>query len=274
MRALYTIISIVIALATFNSCDVIDVNPYETGPGTPDTPITTDDTAKKTLLIEFTAHKCTYCPDAHRKIKELETTFGNKIVVVAVHSGFQAKPGDDYPADYRTPFGDHLTQIINPIGYPKGLVGTLLKEKVSALTKWPEQVATDIVKPSNLAINIENKIVENRIEADITVKNVRPDINLNNLKLYVLLVEDSIVSPQLDHGNKIENYVHSHVLRHGFTSHLGKEIILNKDRELPQYSEKFTVEANAQWRLNKLTIVAFVSDELSNIIQANQKHIK
>ena len=73
----------------FGSCDVID------GPVNEDFVIDTSGGSsfdKAVLLIDFTGHKCGNCPTAGETAKMIESSFGDKVIVVASHVGTLAFP--------------------------------------------------------------------------------------------------------------------------------------------------------------------------------------
>ncbi|MDD2562997.1 MAG: Omp28-related outer membrane protein [Salinivirgaceae bacterium] len=271
MKTNTILLTILIALLGigFNACDKIEGNPYET---IQDTGTTIDgDTVKRVLLIEFTGHRCTNCPQAHQQLQILSETYGERIIPIAIHSGYYSDTTTTYPTNYTTPFGDNLTTLLNIDLYPRGVVGSLNKDAQKPLAEWAEAVAIEKDIPTTMAINIESSIENNTVISKATITNTKPEIALNDLKLYAVLVEDSVVSAQLNNGQLITDYVHNHVVRHGFTSHLGEPFVLNSESK---FIYNFPVAIHSSWRAKKLSVVVFVTSEENKIIQAAYKHIE
>ncbi len=269
MRTIYLILAVIFATFVLYSCDIIEGNPYETV----DTDNPDDPAAKRVLLIEFTGFRCVNCPAAHAQINILKEAYGNKLLPVAIHAGTLARPTPSLPYDYRTTFGTALHDHILPNSYPIGLVSSLLSSNQSSETNWAGQVEELLNVSTSLLIEIENSIVSSDIKTNIKIKNTKPEIALNDLRVFTLLVEDSVVGAQLfPGGDTVHNYVHNHMLRHGFTtSHLGNNFVFNDQNE---FDTTYSVSIDGEWRVNKLSVVVFVTNIDDEVLQTNYKNIE
>jgi hypothetical protein len=99
MRTLKLIGLLSFATLVLGSCDEIDP-PYMDGVQTPpidttECPIPTfpADThhVKVVLLEDYTGHKCVNCPTAAEIAHNLQITYGEKIILMAIHAGFFAE---------------------------------------------------------------------------------------------------------------------------------------------------------------------------------------
>src|SRR3954466_14723253 len=94
------------AVIFFNSCDKID-GPYSE-------PVTIDTSSgtavRKVLIEEYTGHTCIGCPSAHAEGERLQSLNGNRVIIMAIHSGPFAKPSPhvdhSYEYDFRTQEGN------------------------------------------------------------------------------------------------------------------------------------------------------------------------
>src|ERR1700752_3840934 len=86
-KYIYTVL-IFLTVILIQSCDYI-ANPYEKIVVN-----TTDSTVheRRVLVEDYTGHKCTACPQAAIVANQLKQTYGEKVVVIAVHAGFFATP--------------------------------------------------------------------------------------------------------------------------------------------------------------------------------------
>jgi thiol-disulfide isomerase/thioredoxin len=273
MRTTCIFIALAMVAAIFTSCDKIEGNPYETVTN-PDNPLD-GDTVKKVVLIDFTGHNCPNCPSGHAEIDILSSAYGTRFIPIGVHAGSFARPlnstNPPMPADYRTPFGTALNGLLSVTTYPIGVLGTLDGTKKSTFGQWAEQVVVELAKPTTFSIELQCSISEGKITARSKIKNTDESVTYSNLRFYSLILEDSIVSPQKQPNNTIiADYVHKHVLRHGFTSHLGHDFELNANLE---FSKTDTVSVNNIWRQNKLSLVVFIVNENNDILQAAYKHV-
>ncbi len=271
MKTLHLILATFFIVTMLNSCDIVDGNPYEIRDiEDPENPIA-DDTIKRVLLIEFTGQKCTNCPNAHAQIDILKENFGTRFVPVAIHAGSYAKPSTQFPNDFRTAFGNSFHDYIRPEGYPIGLVSSLSPTNQCSHTTWAEKIEESIKTPSHISIAIKDSVGDNEVWVNIKIKNVKPEIVSNDLKIYALLVEDSVVGKQQTPTGIDENYVHNHMLRFGLTDYLGDGIAFDNQNE----SEKnYKALINNNWRLNKLSIVVFIANSEETVLQTNYKNIE
>ena len=75
------------------------------------------------LLEEFTGHLCVNCPEATKLSNDLKETYGNKLLLLAIHAGDLAEPSTaPYDNDLRTTAGTSIYNYFAPIGVPTGMV--------------------------------------------------------------------------------------------------------------------------------------------------------
>lgn len=199
------------------SCDKVD-EPYERRTPVPEPE---GGQVRKVLLEDFTGHRCPNCPEAADEIVALQRLFGDRMVVVAVHTTreFAAPYPPDYPPDYRTPAGATYYADYGMFFLPVGLINRLPMALTSTEVwishgDWSAVVPDRVNDEPELGVAIGPVSLDpatRRLRATITVvpyKNLSGD---RNLTLY--LTEDHIISPQLNGATRIAEYEHRHVLR-------------------------------------------------------------
>ncbi len=243
---------------------------------------------RKTLLLDFTGHRCVNCPEGHRKIEELQEAFPEAIIPVAVHSTYfaSADPNDEhFYADYTTPIGDELGGTPNEFGYfnvstlPLGAINSFLPDAVIPPTAWASELAKYVSAYPEVSIEINPEIntTDSKINATVKVKNLIQ--STRNLKLGVYLIESGILGWQEDSNaehSPVENYEHNHMLRAGFTETFGIDINTgNATMDVENIiSKDFSLDIDQKWKLENCGIVAFVYDNDSKeVIQAEEKHL-
>jgi hypothetical protein len=234
MKINYLALLFFCVLTGIYSCDYIS-NPLEPTPPVVDTceslPFPPTKAFRKVLVEDYTGHKCPNCPQAAISAHHLEDIFHDSVIIVAVHAGSFAKPvagtfGRNFKTEageaYDSKFGVYLQ------GYPNGLVNRNggPSKFVKAHSSWASEV---------------NSILRTELEADIKMK---ADYNTNDsmvclnvqttflkatpvgqqYNLCVMLLQDSIIAPQIDGSNEILDYVHRHVLRATITDKWGDDI--------------------------------------------------
>jgi hypothetical protein len=244
MKAIFFFFFIAMA---FWACDTVPYqDAYETQP-----PVVVDtgskdsndlDFTQRVLLEDYTGHTCGNCPFAAEEASRLEKALTDKVVVMAVHCGFFAKPNlnpasNKFKADFRTPTGDALDIQFGPsaAGLPKGLVQRRSfdgESKVSLLsyTAWDGKLREVLSQPANeIGLRLKAALSGNTLSltADVAFrKNIE-----GKIKQAVYLTEDSIVNWQKKYPapgvtEEIQNYVHRHMLR-GSLSPVGGDDFLS-----------------------------------------------
>ncbi len=266
---LFRIVTILVAFVfVFAACEKIDP-PYKIVTEGGGEGGESGDTVRNVLLEDYTGHTCVNCPGAAHKAHELINFYGQRVVVMAVHAGWFARPDDHDPLfdnDYRTEAGEAWNTFwkVDIQGNPNGLI--------NRLGGGP----SGVVNPDNWGPVIDDEL-EKEFLAKITIKNEYSEAN-NSLKvevetefqkdldgeywLFVGLTQDSVVSPQKDEdvvGGIDTTYTHMHMLRTSLNGPWGA--VLNGGEAVVEggiYDKSYTLPMEAEWLPEHCHIVAFV----------------
>src|ERR1035437_7562131 len=157
------LIAIPLVILFFSSCDKIKT-PYATvkTANVTDTVINWDTVVpvQRVLLEDYTGHKCVNCPEAAVIAHSLEDANHGKVIVLAVHAGFQALPGTgEYTADYRSAAGEiwNVDFGINSIN-PQGMLNRKVYGSSVILSKdvWSNDVAAALTETPKLLMMATN----------------------------------------------------------------------------------------------------------------------
>lgn len=225
-------------LAINFSCDRIE-GPYilstgviegvYTGPGFP----VLGNVEQKVLIEKFTGHGCINCPVAAEAIEHLAETYIDRVIPISVYAGLFADPAvfSFIPEDLRTDYGEMIntsfgiavypTVMVNRMNYPNA---TMIPSAFDAI-KTEEAVAAQLAKEPKMAIQLQVELDEeyNRYIVYANVHELSTDLP-NKVFIQLLLVENNILAPQIDHGGLVEDYQHNHVLRYSATTNWGYDI--------------------------------------------------
>ena len=234
---------------------------------------------RKILVEDYTGHRCPNCPEAARILDGIHDDYCDRIIPVAVHVSFFAEPRDpDFPEDFRTETGTELDNYfgVSNQGLPGGMVNRTEFEGNSVLNRntWRSAVDAvyDIAPEINITIESSYDKTAKKITANINAYFLKDIDESINLGLYV--TEDSIIAPQQDGSEYIENYIHKHMLRKGINGAFGEKI-LNSAKKGDVFEKTYTVSANPDWNINHIELVAFISKNSTNeIIQAESEPAK
>jgi hypothetical protein len=285
-----------------SSCDYIDPPYSHDAPKACDTvvanftPRLPGDKMKKVLVEDITGHRCGNCPRAAETIATLQTTYGEQVVALGLHSILAGAFTDLYPSDtvanpqqkyiydFRTTVAMDIDQHfgVSTAGLPNGMVNrkSFSGSTVVGYTTWSSHVASELSTPQQVDIQIKN-FWDPSTNSLCSFYYVEAMQNLGasyNICLYIM--EDSMVHWQKDYmatPSDIEFYTHRHVLRGTVNgTWLGTQI--NSGNPLTnggEYSQAYTITVDpAQWNVNQLYVVAFVYDVATyEVIQAEEMKV-
>ena len=250
-------------------CPVPDFTPYSS-------PV------RKILLEDFTGHKCVNCPTAHDIATDLKNTYGDQLVILAIHAGFFAKTDNDkYTYDFNTDAGTELNTFFqtNDV-FPTGMIDRIETNSTYLITKdnWATTVDTLVNKAPTAYIQIVNDFdsTERRLCTHVNTEFLS-DLN-GTYHLCVFITEDSIVATQENYVNSVatdvEDYVHNHVLRDAINGTWGDTVATGTIATGYTKTLSYTYTVNDVWDAKHCSIIAFVYDDATKeILQVEQENI-
>lgn len=265
---------LLLILLIMSSCDYISEPYIEKS----DTDTSLNVNPQKVLLFDFTGHTCKSCPKAHKSIDQLKELYGDRLVPVAFHLGYFAKPmtSGKFTTDFRTPEGALLEKHFEFISFPIGTVQTLNKDQLQPYASWPASVSAGISGDSPVKIRIVPEYLPglNAITPEVYVSALE---NISGpLNLAVYLVEDSIVDWQKDEDfdpMDIPDYVHNHVFRTSLNGLWGQPVGSTGGMEKGfSFEAEFSKILAAGWNVEHCAIIAFVyRDDTKEVVQVEAK---
>lgn len=251
------------------SCDKVS-EPYMDGNGG----IITGDTVRKLLFEDFTGHECVNCPSAHKTIEDLQGVYGDRIIVMAEHVGFFARPKSaPFDYDFRTTEGDDIATVFSAISapLPKGMVNRTSQNGDYLLDRAAFASAVSLVLDSmpllpDVYIELDPSYNSNdstiSVDVKLTVMNNMPSGKYN---VSVMVTESKIVEAQKNNDAtvgdvpEILDYEHMHVLRGAINTTWGEEFA-NASLNVGQIFTKSysNYKIGKDWKPSNLSIVAFV----------------
>ncbi len=246
------------------------------------------DSVRTVLVEDYTGFRCANCPRAAEALKDLECKYGARVVPLAVHitetfAGPETNSDGSFSTDFRTTdYGDlYETAFETGLFLPNGMVN---RKKVNdsyshGHTNWETLVDDVLAQPPTALVDLDVTYNEGSREATASVKiSALNDLTNSPYRLVVLLSEDSVVDWQLDNAAtppEIEDYVHMHVLRDGFTAAWGDAInggasIAAGDSETTTHN----LTIDQEFVDHNCNVVAFIyRDDTKEVIQAEYKPV-
>lgn len=178
----------------------------------------TDSTGRAHVLIEYTGFRCVNCPKAAETAAELQTLYGERLIVVSLHPA--TNPFTQGAYDYTCPAADTYYRYMGGTAttpFPTGNIdlATTADGWLSDASEWPTLLASRMNLPTEVHLQAEGNRLT--LYADLE----------QQCRMAVWIVEDSILGVQaLPDGSVDKQYYHRHVLRGTMGDPWGEELTL------------------------------------------------
>jgi hypothetical protein len=238
---------------------------------------------KKVLLEDYTGQTCQNCPPAATTAETLSLKYEDSLIVLAVHAGgFAAPNGTLYPNDYRTPAGDTWagTAGFSIISYPSGMVNRMdfpTNSHPKAYTTWGNYIPGKIHIPQEIKLDVTTKYDTSARALNVDVKiKYKKTFTANDVKLSVVLSEDSIIGNQKSGSSVIANYVFMHMMRGALNGDWGDVLNTSAVAANDSTSKSYpNFAVNPSFKDKHLAVVVFAySAATKEIIQAEKVKIR
>lgn len=180
-------------------------------------PVPVDTTERVHVLIEFTGFRCVNCPKAAETSEALKQTYGERLIVVAMHPASnpftQGAAQYDYTCEeadvYYTYMGGNATTP-----FPTGNINITGGEDgyLSDYPTWATLLAQQMSQPTEVHLSVQAARDSNT--NSIIVTTAASADKKQECRLVTWLIEDSIQGAQaMPDGSVNREYYHRHVLR-------------------------------------------------------------
>jgi hypothetical protein len=286
MRALISTIVLALFLIGFNSCDKVKqptiVKATAVGSNFDSVNNAAVSGFKKTLLEDYTGHKCGNCPAAARLAETLTAQYQSSLVVIAVHAGFFAKTNTQFPDSYTCTAGNDWDGSagfnVSGQGNPNGMVNRKVYPGFQLVHKdtWATTVGLAQSDPFVVRLDLSSAYDKSARALNVTSKLTFLQAYPNNVKLQLVLTEDSIEGPQLDYAQTpddfVEEYEFEHMLRtavNGSWGEVAKTAPISALATATVNTSNFAVDT--KFNDKHLFLVAFVYDETTKVVLQVEK---
>lgn len=247
------------------------------------------DSPRVVLMEELTGVSCPQCIAGTEKIKELENTYGDNLVVVAIHGNFLSWPTDESKYDFRFDEASELENYLRPWqGKPAASFNRVMHEvdelSISVPQVWGKYVKEELKAEHRM--NVDLAIDYDQLTRTATINtSLLPvsDFEENEeLRLTLMILENGIIDAQETSTEIIEEYTHDHVLRAFVTDWKGDRINKAlKDNVEETFQHSFVIpdaqEGEELWKPENMEVVAFVHSDIDGekkVFQAAKAMVK
>lgn len=261
-----------------------------------DTLVVADDLSpavQRVMIEEFTGHLCGSCPPAAIILNDsLRALFGDKLVVVSVHSGHFADvcpggldcggtPSGSFGDDYTSGVGNAIHDEFGFISYPMAMINrvdypTGTHKKTSLSWKGFAQTELNALPKARLNSEIVYNAASRQVKAAVRVEML--STYTGNLKLQMVIVEDSIIGWQQWYNHTpqfVPDYLFHDVLRSSMNGDFGEPI--NADASIDsgtKFIKGYFSTLDAAWNADHCKLVAYIYDvDTYKVVQVIEKEI-
>ena len=185
---------------------------------------------KMVLIEEFTGISCTWCPTGHQALYSLDSINPGRLNIVSIHAGSYAKPMPGlFDIDLRTDAGDALGTMFNglPTAFPSAVVDRFIfsgdQDLYDSNTgSWGTRVNERLSENVPVNVTVSNVSYDGQTNEIGTLIKLHYTVSVDSAHfLSVFILEDSVLTPQLNQGTWEQDYVQKHVLRDMLTTYQG-----------------------------------------------------
>ena len=244
-------------LLIFQACDTIDSEEYTVYDGAPvswSPAPAAPEAVQRAYIEKYTGPKCNNCPKADRTLDAAHEQIGDRMVVVAInHPTGQGIPYPNQP-DLRTDGGNAWDRHFG-ITYLPSIHLNRTELYTGDISGIASNISQSLQGTPQAAIGVQAAL--NGSAVDITV-DIQHTLS-STLTLTAVIIEDSLAYRQLDGAERVDDYVHNHMLRKVITSYWGAD--LPAGQNLLRGTLSFTPADDIV--LENSHIVVFLSDKAS-----------
>lgn len=233
------------------------------------TPITQSQDELAILIEDFTGWNCPNCPEGTSILNSLKESYGERLIVSAVHQGSFAKPkAENNNLDLRTPYGDELGSKFGLSSWPNAIIN----RKIGPLGRgdWETKIQECFANSEhlmNIYLGAEN--TQQGLLVSLQVEAVK-DVN-EALMVTLFITESDIHGVQNNQGTMIEDYSFQHVLRNNPIVDMPLATTGLKGGD--KVSKNYYFTSDKSLNLNNCAVVAFVSNSAGEVLQVNEIEI-
>ena len=178
------------------------------------------------LLMEFTGFRCVNCPTAAATAEALHQTYGNRLVIVAMHPA--SNPFTQGKYDYTCEAADYYYKQFGGVAstpFPTVNIDGLPTADgyLYDYSEWPTVLVEQMKRTTYVHLSAQARLQDNQVTITATCYADNP----REAVMHRWLVEDSICGAQaMPDGSVNTAYYHRHVLRDVYSDPQGEMVQL------------------------------------------------
>ena len=224
---------------------------------------------QKHIVEHLTSTSCTYCPWGDEMLTMLED-YNTDVARISVHATQNLSYPDPFVTDVATTINNYLGMTGWPSAsfnrYPGFLGGDGLTNTIAYYEDAREQTAQQIGNMLKVMSSELPTVVDISLQTELDGRTAKVNVSgrlakgyeqiVPSASLFVCVVEDHLVAPQLNTGTWVNDYEHNNVLRRYVSSVYGDPLYSSDGAT---YEKSYSFALDPEWNADNLRIVAFVA---------------
>lgn len=216
---------------------------------------------KSTCITRFTATWCYNCPRMRRAIESVAEKMPGRVIPINMY---------DLTSEGGLGYWDinHYMSLYDVTGFPTAIASNCVKIQNLSTSEAVAEIVEDVVEesinsyPATTAMDVFSSVSGDqvRVEGYVAMKD-----GSKNYTVHVFLLEDNITYPQSDDSGKIDDYVHSGIVRAVFTGKTGKPLQNGGSESMAHFSVEGDIPRSVVNPDNLTVVVAVAYDGLPEI---------
>lgn len=222
---------------------------------------------RKVCLMEFTSISCTFCPEGYRRIEPVLEQYPEQLYLLSMHPEYYSGTADPLGIPQTT----ELEKTFKIGSYPYTLLD--MREPADAYSKNVREALQRSFDeyPAHCGVAVSSVFNESERKAQVTVK--LHSEKETDYRIAVYVVEDDIISRQLDKGIWRDDYIHHKVARSIVDGNVNGEK-LGKVLAGEEAMKTWDISLDQSWNIDNLYIYALAIDEDGTVNNMNACLVK
>lgn len=233
-------------------------------------PLPVDTTGRAHVLIEFTGFRCVNCPKAAEAAADLQHTYADRLIVVAMHPASNPFTQGVAQYDYTAQAADTYYRYLGgtaTTSFPIGNIDFAQDDNtwLSTYPEWATLLAKRMREPAKVHLSLSARMDADTREVTVSVTDYA-DIE-QSCRMLTWLVEDSVQGAQaMPDGSVDMQYMHRHMFRMAVGEPWGDSVNI---RPIPT-QRAVSLIVPEQYVIRRCAVVVVLIDEHNTIVNAKQ----
>lgn len=228
-----------------------------------------NNTFQNVLIEDYTGHTCTNCPAAAIIAKDIEDANPGRVFVASVHAstsgGFQEPRLPEFSTDFRTGAGNEYANTLGIIFNPAGTINRVLdgSNYYHFSNTWDNATTAELSNTPKANLQLQYNYFPSTRGLFIHTETEALEALSGQFNLVIYLVRNTVVAPQEEPGNTVEEYDHHSVLTDNVNGTWGTTVFDGSAAQGDKVYNDFSYavpNGDASFAITNLSLITYICD--------------